>query len=76
MESKTVGIGEVFESIGVSESSKRFTSSKYVETSSTTGSEGGCMKLTTGSSMVAEGEKISCLGGWDCSATESWIWVI
>ena len=71
-----MGMEVVFESIAVSESSKRYKSSGYMETSSATGSERGWMKLTTGSSKVAEGREIFCLGSRDWSTTESWVWVI
>ena len=60
-----MGIEVIFASMGVSESSKRYTSSGYMETSSATGSEGDWMKLATGSSKVAEGGEVSCLGSWD-----------
>ena len=77
-----MGIEVVFGSIGVSEISKRSTSSRYMETSSATGSEGDWARLTTGSSRVTDGRKLSCLGelsclgGWGWATTDSWVWVI
>lgn len=71
-----MGIEAVFGSIGVSEISKRSTSSRYTETSSATGSEGDWARLTTGSSRVADGRKLFCLSSWGWATTDSWVWVI